>query len=125
MPSSTKSRAAIVPARPSPPPSCGEAGPGFRSGRRFRAYGRLTAIAFGDSRQLKVGDFVLAIGYPANIGQSVTSGIASGLHRSNIGIEELENFIQTDAAIYPGNSGMFGLAKARSSPFCRIDLIEP
>jgi S1-C subfamily serine protease len=48
---------------------------------------------------------VLAIGYPANIGQSVTSGIVSGLHRSNIGIEEFENFIQTDAAIYPGNSG--------------------
>jgi S1-C subfamily serine protease len=66
---------------------------------------RLTAIAFGDSRELEVGDFVLAIGYPANIGQSVTSGIVSGLHRSNIGIEELENFIQTDAAIYPGNSG--------------------
>ena len=66
---------------------------------------RLTAIALGDSRQLEVGDFVLAIGYPANIGQSVTSGIVSGLHRSNIGIEELENFIQTDAAIYPGNSG--------------------
>jgi len=64
---------------------------------------RLTAIPFGDSRQLEVGDFVLAIGYPANIGQSVTSG--SGLHRSNIGIEEFENFIQTDAAIYPGNSG--------------------
>ena len=67
--------------------------------------GRLTAIPFGDSRQLEVADFVLAIGYPANIGQSVTSGIVSGLHRSNIGIEELENFIQTDAAIYPGNSG--------------------
>ena len=66
---------------------------------------RLTAIAFGDSRQLQVGDFVLAIGYPANVGQSVTSGIVSGLHRSNIGIEEFENFIQTDAAIYPGNSG--------------------
>src|SRR6516162_1531646 len=65
----------------------------------------LTAIAFGDSRQLQVGDFVLAIGYPANIGQSVTSGIVSGLHRSNIGIEAFENFIQTDAAIYPGNSG--------------------
>ena len=65
----------------------------------------LTAIPFGDSRQLEVGDFVLAIGYPANIGQSVTSGIVSGLHRSNIGIEEFENFIQTDAAIYPGNSG--------------------
>ena len=66
---------------------------------------RLTAIPFGDSRQLEVGDFVLAIGYPANIGPSVTSGIVSGLHRSNIGIEEFENFIQTDAAIYPGNSG--------------------
>jgi serine protease DegQ len=66
---------------------------------------RLTAMPFGDSRQLEVGDFVLAIGYPANIGQSVTSGIVSGLHRSNIGIEEFENFIQTDAAIYPGNSG--------------------
>jgi S1-C subfamily serine protease len=48
---------------------------------------------------------VLAIGYPANIGQSVTSGIVSGLHRSNIGIQKFENFIQTDAAIYPGNSG--------------------
>jgi S1-C subfamily serine protease len=66
---------------------------------------KLTAMPFGDSRQLQVGDFVLAIGYPANIGQSVTSGIVSGLHRSNIGIEEFENFIQTDAAIYPGNSG--------------------
>jgi serine protease Do/serine protease DegQ len=66
---------------------------------------RLTAMPFGDSRQLQVGDFVLAIGYPANMGQSVTSGIVSGLHRSNIGIEEFENFIQTDAAIYPGNSG--------------------
>jgi serine protease Do/serine protease DegQ len=66
---------------------------------------RLTAIPFGDSRQLEVGDFVLAIGYPANVGQTVTSGIVSGLHRSNIGIEEFENFIQTDAAMYPGNSG--------------------
>ena len=66
---------------------------------------RLTAIPLGDSRQLEVGDFVLAIGYPANVGQTVTSGIVSGLHRSNIGIEEFENFIQTDAAIYPGNSG--------------------
>jgi len=66
---------------------------------------KLTAIPFGDSRQIEVGDFVLAIGYPANMGQSVTSGIVSGLHLSNIGIEEFENFIQTDAAIYPGNSG--------------------
>ncbi len=65
----------------------------------------LPSIPFGDSRQLEVGDFVLAIGYPANIGQSVTSGIVSGLHRTNVGVEEFENFIQTDAAIYPGNSG--------------------
>jgi S1-C subfamily serine protease len=65
----------------------------------------LTSIPFGDSRQLEVGDFVLAIGYPANIGQSVTSGIVSGLHRNNVGLEQFENFIQTDAAIYPGNSG--------------------
>ncbi len=65
----------------------------------------LASISFGDSRELEVGDFVLAIGYPANIGQSVTSGIVSGLHRTNVGIEEFENFIQTDAAIYPGNSG--------------------
>jgi hypothetical protein len=53
---------------------------------------------------VRVGDFVLA-GYPANIGQSATSGIVSGLHRSNIGIKEFENFIQTYAAVYPGNSG--------------------
>jgi S1-C subfamily serine protease len=65
----------------------------------------LSSISFGDSRQLEVGDFVLAIGYPANIGQSVTSGIVSGLHRTNVGLELFENFIQTDAAIYPGNSG--------------------
>jgi S1-C subfamily serine protease len=65
----------------------------------------LPSIPFGDSLRLEVGDFVLAIGYPANIGQSVTSGIVSGMHRTNVGVEEFENFIQTDAAIYPGNSG--------------------
>jgi S1-C subfamily serine protease len=65
----------------------------------------LTSIAFGDSSQVEVGDVVLAIGYPMNIGQTVTSGIVGGLHRTNIGIEQNENFIQTDAAIYPGNSG--------------------
>lgn len=67
--------------------------------------GNLTSIAFADSREVQVGDFVLAIGYPMGIGQSVTSGIVSGLHRSKIGIEQYENFIQTDAAVYPGNSG--------------------
>jgi S1-C subfamily serine protease len=65
----------------------------------------LPSIPFGNSRELEVGDFVLAIGYPANIGQSVTSGIVSGMHRTNVGVEQFENFIQTDAAIYPGNSG--------------------
>jgi serine protease DegQ len=59
----------------------------------------------GDSDRLEVGDYVLAIGDPFQIGQTVTSGIVSGLHRSKIGIERYEDFIQTDAAIYPGNSG--------------------
>jgi S1-C subfamily serine protease len=65
----------------------------------------LTALRIGDSDALEVGDFVLAIGNPYRIGQTVTSGIISGLHRRNVGIEEYEDFIQTDAAIYPGNSG--------------------
>jgi S1-C subfamily serine protease len=67
--------------------------------------GELPSIPFGDSSKLEVGDIVLAIGYPANMAQSVTSGIIGGLHRTNIGIEQHENFIQTDAAVYPGNSG--------------------
>ena len=65
----------------------------------------LPAIPIGNSDQLEVGDFVLAIGNPFQIGQTVTSGIVSGLHRNNVGIEQYEDFIQTDAAIYPGNSG--------------------
>jgi serine protease DegQ len=65
----------------------------------------LTALPIGDSDRLEVGDFVLAIGNPYRIGQTVTSGIISGLHRTNVGIEKYEDFIQTDAAIYPGNSG--------------------
>ena len=65
----------------------------------------LTALTIGDSDRLEVGDFVLAIGNPYRIGQTVTSGIISGLHRTNVGIEKYEDFIQTDAAIYPGNSG--------------------
>jgi S1-C subfamily serine protease len=48
---------------------------------------------------------VLAIGNPHNIGQTVTSGIVSGLHRNSLGLIPHEDFIQTDAAIYPGNSG--------------------
>jgi serine protease DegQ len=65
----------------------------------------LTEIAFGDSDRLEVGDFVVAIGNPLQLGQTVTAGIVSGLHRSNVGIGPYEDFIQTDAAIYPGNSG--------------------
>jgi S1-C subfamily serine protease len=65
----------------------------------------LTAIPFADSRELQIGDFVLAIGFPTGMGQTVSSGIVGGLHRSNVGIEQYENFIQTDAAIYPGSSG--------------------
>jgi S1-C subfamily serine protease len=65
----------------------------------------LTALPIGDSDGLEVGDFVLAIGNPYQVGQTVTSGIISGLHRTNVGIKEYEDFIQTDAAIYPGHSG--------------------
>ena len=65
----------------------------------------LTALPFGDSDRLQVGDFVLAIGNPFGLGQTVTSGIISALGRSGLGIEGYEDFIQTDASINPGNSG--------------------
>lgn len=65
----------------------------------------LTDIEIGKSADLRVGDFVVAIGNPFGLGQTVTSGIVSALGRSGLGIEELENFIQTDAAINSGNSG--------------------
>ncbi|MEA3587871.1 DegQ family serine endoprotease [Pseudidiomarina sp. 1APP75-27a] len=65
----------------------------------------LTEIEVGRSADLRVGDFVVAIGNPFGLGQTVTSGIVSALGRSGLGIEEIENFIQTDAAINSGNSG--------------------
>lgn len=65
----------------------------------------LTELAIADSDDLKVGDFVVAIGNPFGLGQTVTSGIISALERSGLGIEAYENFIQTDASINPGNSG--------------------
>jgi Do/DeqQ family serine protease len=65
----------------------------------------LTAVAMGDSDRLQVGDFVLAVGNPFGLGQTVTSGIISALGRSGLGIEGYEDFIQTDASINPGNSG--------------------
>jgi Do/DeqQ family serine protease len=65
----------------------------------------LTAIALANSSKLRVGDFVVAIGNPFGLGQTVTSGIISALGRTGLGIEGYENFIQTDASINPGNSG--------------------
>ena len=67
--------------------------------------GGLSALKFGDSDALNVGDFVVAIGNPFGIGQTVTSGIVSALGRTGLGIEGYEEFIQTDASINPGNSG--------------------
>jgi serine protease DegQ len=65
----------------------------------------LPVIPLGDAASLQVGDAVLAIGNPFNVGQTVTSGIVSALGRNQLGINTFENFIQTDAAINPGNSG--------------------
>ena len=65
----------------------------------------LTALTMGDSDALAVGDFVIAIGNPFGLGQTVTSGIVSALGRSGINVEGYEDFIQTDASINPGNSG--------------------
>ena len=65
----------------------------------------LTALPLADSEGLQVGDFVVAIGNPFGLGQTVTSGIVSALGRTDLGIEGYEDFIQTDASINPGNSG--------------------
>ena len=65
----------------------------------------LTALKIGNSDDLQVGDFVVAIGNPFGLGQTVTSGIVSALGRSGLNIEGYEDFIQTDASINPGNSG--------------------
>jgi serine protease Do/serine protease DegQ len=65
----------------------------------------LTQIVLGDSAKLQVGDFVVAIGNPFGLHNTVTSGIVSGLGRSNISSDGYEDFIQTDASINPGNSG--------------------
>ncbi len=66
---------------------------------------KLTAVPMSDSEKTRVGDFVVAIGNPFGLGQTVTSGIVSALGRSGLGIEGYEDFIQTDASINPGNSG--------------------
>ena len=66
---------------------------------------RLTALPAGDSKALQVGDYVVAIGNPFGLGQTATFGIVSALGRTGLGIEGYEDFIQTDAAVNPGNSG--------------------
>jgi len=65
----------------------------------------LPVVVFGDQSVLRVGDVVVAIGNPFNVGQTVTAGIVSALGRNRLGLSTFENFIQTDAAINPGNSG--------------------
>jgi serine protease Do len=65
----------------------------------------LQAIAFGDSKTAQAGDVVLAIGNPFGLGGTVTMGVVSATGRGGLGIEEIEDFIQTDAAVNPGNSG--------------------
>jgi len=65
----------------------------------------LPTLPLGDSSQLNVGDLIFAIGDPFGVGETATMGIVSATGRGRLGIEEYENFIQTDAAINPGNSG--------------------
>ncbi len=65
----------------------------------------LKSLKMADLKTLRVGDFAIAIGNPYGLGQSVSLGIISALGRSNLGIEDYEDFIQTDASINPGNSG--------------------
>jgi serine protease DegQ len=66
---------------------------------------KLPVITLGRSQDLRVGDALLAIGNPFNVGQTVTAGIVSALGRNGLGLSTFEGFIQTDAAINPGNSG--------------------
>ena len=65
----------------------------------------LPVVPWGDSSRLKIGQWVLAIGSPFQLNQTVTLGIVSAVGRANIGVADYEDFIQTDAAINPGNSG--------------------
>jgi Do/DeqQ family serine protease len=65
----------------------------------------LPTLGWGDSSRVQVGEYVLAVGNPFQLNQTVTMGIVSATGRSNVGIVDYEDFIQTDAAINPGNSG--------------------
>ena len=75
---------------------------------------KLPVLVVGDSTRVKAGQFVLAIGNPFGLGQTVTMGIVSATGRGNLSIVDYEDFIQTDAAINPGNSGG-----------ALVDIIEP
>ena len=72
---------------------------------RIKPEGALQAIELGDADKLEVGDFVIAVGNPFGVGQTVTQGIVSALARTLSGVGDYQFFIQTDAAINPGNSG--------------------
>jgi len=65
----------------------------------------LPMLNFADTRNVQIGDLVLAIGNPFGVGQTVTSGIVSALARTDVGASDFGSFIQTDASINPGNSG--------------------
>ncbi len=67
--------------------------------------GSLEPVTIGDSDKVQVGDYALAVGNPFGVGKTVTMGIVSATGRANLGIEDYEDFIQTDASINPGNSG--------------------
>jgi Do/DeqQ family serine protease len=66
---------------------------------------RLPTLSFADTREVQVGDLVLAIGNPFGVGQTVTNGIISATARTDVGITDYSFFLQTDAAVNPGNSG--------------------
>jgi Do/DeqQ family serine protease len=72
---------------------------------RLQGGGDFPVLELGDSDALEVGDFVIAVGDPFGVGQTVTQGIVSALARTQVGISDYGFFIQTDAAINPGNSG--------------------
>ncbi len=72
---------------------------------KFSTFRRIPYPAFAESHSMGVGDWVMAIGNPYGLEGTVTVGVISGMGRSNLGIVNYENFIQTDASINPGNSG--------------------
>ncbi len=72
---------------------------------RIEAEHPLSAVSFGDSSRLKVGQLVVAVGNPYGLHDTLTFGIISGLNRENVNLSRYEDFIQTDASINPGNSG--------------------